>query len=84
MVRPWLHARPGLFWPELLPGSGELQYRDGGGRELEPGLFERIRITASPGAGERAYRGHKPGRQANAHKSVPLRLSSIGGHRAAL
>jgi hypothetical protein len=38
----------------------------------------------SAGAHSRAYPGHKPGRQANAHKSVPPRLSSIGGHRAAL
>jgi DNA-binding IclR family transcriptional regulator len=27
-------GQPGPFWPEFLPGSGELQYRDRGGREL--------------------------------------------------
>src|SRR6266536_2960719 len=45
-------SQPGLFWDERLPGSGELQSRDRGGRELEPNPLERIRI-ASPGAGER-------------------------------
>ena len=61
-------GQPGPFWPEFLPGSGELRYRDRGGRELEPSPFERIRI-ASPGAGERAYPGHRPGRQANLCRS---------------
>jgi hypothetical protein len=41
-------GQPGPFWPGLLSGSGELQYRDRGGRGREPGPFGRIRI-ASPG-----------------------------------
>ncbi len=48
-------GQPGLFWPESLPDSGELQYRDRGGRELEPNPLKRTRI-ASPGAGERQGR----------------------------
>jgi hypothetical protein len=43
-------SQPGLLWPEFRPGSGELQDRDRGGRELDPDPLERIRITGS-GAG---------------------------------
>ena len=44
-------GQPGLFWPEILPGSGELQHRDRGSRELDPDPLQRTRI-ASPGAAQ--------------------------------
>ena len=45
-------GQPGLSWPEFLPRSGDLQYRDRRRRELGPDPVERTPI-AGPAAGER-------------------------------